>query len=141
MAGGLGREPGGIRSLCELIDQHSEAIESDLLERGYRLADVGVRYSWRDLLVMVRRFQAVPTTATSRSIHGERWSVTDQLLAAVVDLLQVGNWQRQKSKSAPRPKPLQRPWEKAKTRSFGSGAIPISQFADWWDSKRKKKRG
>lgn len=100
-----------------------------------------MRYSWRDLLVMVRRFQAVPTTATSRAIHGEHWTTTDQLLAAVADLLQVGNWQRQNKRSAPRPKPLQRPWEKSKARSFGSGAIPISAFNDWWDSKRKKKRG
>lgn len=140
MAGGLRGEPGGIRGLCELIDEHAEAIEADLLEWGWRLADVGVRFSWRDLLVMVRRFQALPSTATSRAIHGEHWSVTDQLLAAVTDLLQVGNWQRQNKKSAPKPKPLTRPWEKPKGRRFGANPIPIHKFNDWWDSKAKKKK-
>ncbi len=90
---------------------------------------------------MVRRFQADPTTATARSMHGPYWAVTDQLLATVIDLLQVGNWQRAGKKSAPRPKRLQRPWEKPAERKFGSKPIPISRFNDWWESKRKKKRG
>lgn len=89
---------------------------------------------------MVRRFQADPSTATSRAIHGEHWSVTDQLLAAVVDLLQAGNWQRAGKKSAPKPKPLRRPWERPKGRKLGASPIPISKFNDWWDSKRKKRR-
>lgn len=90
---------------------------------------------------MVRRFQAVPTSASSRAIHGEHWGTTDQLLAVVIDLLNVGNWQRQGNKNAPKPKRFPRPWERTRSRRFGSGAIPISRFNDWWDSKRKKKRG
>lgn len=101
---------------------------------------MGGRYSWRDLLVMVRRFQGDPSSATSRAVHGEHWSVTDQLLAALVDLLQVGNWQRAGKKSAPKPKRLPRPWERAKGRQLGSKPIPISKFNDWWDSKKRKKR-
>lgn len=141
MAGGLRDQPGGIRGLVELIDEHAEAVEADLLFRGWRLAEVGSTFSWRDLLVMVRAFQRDPATALSRSIHGEHWSTTDQLLAAAVDVLQFGNWQRGGKSSAPKPKPLPRPWLKARGRKLGSKPIPISQFAEWWDSKRKKKRG
>jgi len=37
------------------------------------------------------------------------WSVTDHLLAAVVDVLQAANWQRAGDSKAPRPKPIPRP--------------------------------
>lgn len=139
MAEGRRYQPGGIFSLVELIDRHYEAIEADLLDRGWRLAQVGSAFSWRDLLVMVRRFSALPDTATARAVHGEHWSVTDQLLAATVDLLGAGNWQRAGKKSAPKPKPLQRPWERPKGRKLGAKPIPISRFNDWWDSKRNKR--
>lgn len=65
--------------------------------------------------------------------------MTDQLLAAVVDLLQVSNWQRAGKKHAPKPKRLRRPWEKPKGRQLGAKPIPISKFDAWWDSKRKKR--
>ncbi len=92
---------------------------------------------------MVRAFQRDPSTATSRAVHGEHWSITDQLLAAIVDILQFGNWQRAGKKHAPKPKRLPRPWEKARGRQLGSKPIPISKFDAWWESKRKskKKRG
>lgn len=115
-------------------------MESDLLAIGWRLSDVGSRYSWRDLLVMVRRFQQDPASATSKDIHGEHWKITDQLLAVIVDLLQVGNWQRARKKSAPKPKRLPRPWERPKGRQLGSKPIPISAFDGWWEGKRKKRR-
>lgn len=139
MAEGLGNQPGGIFGLVELIDEHYEAIEADLLDRGWRLSEVGGSFSWRDLLVMVRRFQRDPETATARSVHGERWKVTDQLLAALIDLLQIGNWQRAGKKHAPKPKPFQRPWEKPRGRKFGSKPIAMSKFNDWWESKRQKR--
>ncbi|QPE04134.1 hypothetical protein IT882_13130 [Microbacterium schleiferi] len=101
---------------------------------------MGVVYSWRDLWVMVRRFQRDADTATSRAIHGEHWSVTDQLLAVLVDTLQFANWQRAGKKSAPKPKRFPRPWEKPKGHQFGRDAIPISKFNDWWNSKKRKRR-
>lgn len=87
---------------------------------------------------MVRRFQRDPETATSRSIHGEHWRTTDQLLASAVDLLQFANWQRQGKPHAPKPKPVPRPWQKSRGQKLGSKPIPISKFADWWESKRKR---
>jgi len=87
---------------------------------------------------MIRAFQRDPSTATSRSIHGEHWRTSDQLLAAVVDLLQSANWQRAGNKNAPKPKPVTRPWDRKRNTQLGSKPIPISKFAAWWDSKRRK---
>lgn len=133
MAEGRRDHPGGIFGLRDLLDEHAEAIEADLLDRGWRLAEVGHTFSWRDLLIMVRRFQSIPTTATSRAIHGEYWSTTDQLLASVVDLLQVGNWQRAGKKNSPKPKRLKRPWERSAGHHLGAEPIPLNEFSDWWE--------
>ncbi|MGO3844472.1 hypothetical protein [Agrococcus casei] len=64
----------------------------------------------------------------------------DQILAGIFDLLAHANWQRAGKRHAPRPKPLQRPWEKRRGRQIGSKPIPIRQFNDWWESKRKERR-
>ncbi|WP_425836943.1 hypothetical protein [Microbacterium sp. PA5] len=85
------------------------------------------------------RWQKTPGTATCESVQGVvHWPVTDQLLATIYDVLQHANWQRSGKKNAPKPKRLQRPWEKTAARKLGSMPIPISKFNDWWDSKRKE---
>ncbi|WP_150129227.1 hypothetical protein [Microcella alkaliphila] len=80
----------------------------------------------------------MPETALAHAVYGERWSITDQLLALIFDVLQLGNWQRARKRTAPKPKPLVRPWQRKKTTSLGRDAIPISQFDDWWESKKRK---
>lgn len=59
--------------------------------------------------MLVRHLPA--DSAVARSLHGEvaDWTVTDHLLACVIDALHVANWQRVGDKNAPRPKPLPRP--------------------------------
>lgn len=71
-----------------------------------------------------------------RKYHGTIWSIEGQLLASVIDALHVGNWQRGGRKSAPKPKPIKRPWEKPKGRTIGKDPIPIAKFNEWWDTKR-----
>lgn len=146
MAAGLRHHPGGIRGLCDLLDEHAEAVEYDLLVHGYRLADLLVTFSWRDLLVMVRRWMNMPGTATGEAVRGHViWSDQEHLLATLIDAIQIGNWQRVGKKSVPRPKPITRPGSKRKGRTFGSAPVPISQFWGWWNNagagrpKRKKK--
>lgn len=139
MAGSVGYRPGGIFSLCRLIERFGEAIEFDLLTTaGRSLDELGESLSWRDLWVLVMRWQKTAGTATSEAIHGVvHWSTADQLNAMLVDLIAFGNWQRAGRKNAPKPKRLTRPWEKKRAQKFGSNPIPISKFNDWWDSKRK----
>lgn len=70
-------------------------------------------------------------------MHGARWGVAEQLLAMVADSLAQGNWQRAGKKSAPRPKPIPRPWQKQKTQTLGRDAIPVAEFDGWWDAQAK----
>lgn len=43
-------------------------------------------------------------------MHGDEWSITDHLLAAVADAVSVANWQRASNATAAnRPKPIPRP--------------------------------
>lgn len=130
MAGRIGGRLGGILGLCILIEDHQEAIEYDLICRGLRLPQLGSRkLSWRDLLIIVR-FSG-PDTALFRSKHGEQWSITDQLLAAVANALHGANWQRGGGKGT-RPKPIIPPSEKV-SQTFGRDPIPIRHFDEWWD--------
>lgn len=52
-----------------------------------------------------------PSSAYLRALDPERagWTVGSYQLAAVIDLLQAGNWQRQGDPKADRPKPSYRP--------------------------------
>lgn len=62
---------------------------------------------------------------------------TNALLADVFDaLVQFNfNYVQAHSKHRPqKPKPYPRPWAK-KEDKIGKGAIPVSQFWDWWTSK------
>lgn len=110
---------------------------------GRSLDDLGVTLSWRDLLVLTRKWEATPGFALCESVHGvEYWPTTDQLLAEIADALNAANWQRAGKSSAPKPKRIPRPWEKAKSRRLGSDPIPLSKFHDWWEGvgRRRKAR-
>jgi hypothetical protein len=139
MAGKLRDHSGGILGLYSEVlsdPRLRKAVQYDLLIRGYTLDDLGTEaLSWYDLLVMLQYMQQDHSSALATEIHGAHWSVDAQLLAVVSDALAIANWQRAGRKHAPRPKPIQRPWDKPKTQSLGRDAIPISKFEDWWDSK------
>lgn len=138
MARGFRRDHGGIFGLLDFLGKHAEAVEYDLLMMGKHIDQLGTpALSWRDLLVLVHRWLKVNSSATFESANGVVWSIEGQLLAAVIDLTQSANWQRAGKKSAPKPKPLPRPWLQPKTQSIGRDPIPISQFNDWWDKPRK----
>lgn len=102
------------------------------------LDDLGTEaFTWYDLAVFVKHVQADPHSALAREVHGDIWTVESQLLATIADTLAISNWQRAGRKSAPKPKPIPRPWEKSRKKSLGRDAIPISDFNRWWDSKSK----
>ncbi|AYN56831.1 tail assembly chaperone [Arthrobacter phage Andrew] len=129
---------GGIAGLCLLLEEHSEAIEYDLLVMGRRLDDLGTpALSWRDLLVIVKH--SGPSSALVRAVQPElsAWAngtVLADLVALVADLLAAGNWQRQGKKSAPKPKRIKRPGAKNDDKHFGRAPIPVKDFDDWWNN-------
>lgn len=134
MEGGLRDHDGGIFGLCQLLDEHGEAIAFDLITLGLRLDWLGTEaLSWWDLLVVVKHLGR--TSALAASLVGEaaQWGATEHLLAATLDALNAANWQRAGKKTAPRPKPIPRPGAKSADRRFGKDPIPISEFDDWWE--------
>lgn len=76
------------------MDEHAEALEADLLHHyGVDLLDWHRgRLSSRRLAVLIRHLPR--DSATLDGLHGEaaQWSVTDYLLASVVDQLAEANW-------------------------------------------------
>lgn len=139
MAGRFGHLSGGILGLYGFITEHREAVEYDLLTHGgFRLEDAGTpALSWRELHILVARWLKLHATATFESVNGIVWSTEAQLTAMLIDLTASANWQRGGKSTAPKPKPLPRPWLKAKAQTFGRDPIPISQFDDWWDKAGK----
>lgn len=140
MARGVGGDAGGILGLLELIDEHQEAVEFELLIIGHHLAELSTAaLSWRDLFVLVRRWQKTPGNAVAAALNSgvEVPSWIEQVLALVYDALQGIAFLLKRGKGQ-RPKRLQRWWEKRKQQRFGSDPIPMSQFDDWWESTGRK---
>lgn len=131
MEAGLGRGRGGIRGLLELIRQHREAVEYDLIALGLRLDWLGSeRLSWRDLWVVVQ--QRPTASALSRAIEPDAvtWGLSEQLIAAAVDTLRIANWQRGEAKRSQFPKPISRPGVEPEFEVIGSGAgLPMDEMA------------
>lgn len=65
---------------------------------------------WRELVALLEHLP--PESALSQALSGvrvtERWTYTEHLLAAVVDSVRAGNWQRGGGKG-PKPKPIRAP--------------------------------
>lgn len=132
MGGGIGDHRGGIRGLLEVLADHGEAVEHDLVCAGWTLDDVGPRLPWTALRSFIRQSARQRASALHREVVGDDyvWGLPEQLIAAVVDAVQVGNWQRaaQGSKrKPPKPKPIQRPGTRTATRKVAAQALPLSQ--------------
>src|SRR5699024_12634193 len=78
---------GGILSLLSLVDEHSEALEFDLIRLGLRLRDCpSPEFNWRDLWVVCRRLGRDSELYKSTNPDDETsWTVTAYLLAMVAD--------------------------------------------------------
>ena len=130
MEAGLRCRRGGIRGLLELIRQHREAIQYDLICLGLRLDDLGSeRLTWADLWAIVRHSPA--SSALARSIDPEAalWGQSEHLLAAIFDALRVANWQRGEARRSDYPKPLPRPGVGPEAQQIGSGGLAMDEMA------------
>lgn len=74
------------------------------------------------------------TSAVVREMFGEEvvWSVTDHLLAAVVDYSALIAWLNSDTKKNERPEPIKRPGQKTDNQAMGT-AVPVSEFQRLWD--------
>lgn len=127
----LRRHRGGIAGLLLLPSRHWQAIESDLTDVGWSLADIPGRLSWRGLLNWLRFRPATSMSYRVTHPHTEvPFTPAENRLADVADLLNLllfafiqANSRR--SIGQP-PAPLPRPGVAAKgqpgDRQIGSGA-------------------
>lgn len=114
------------------MEEHAEALEADLLRHyGVDLLDWHRgRLSSRRLRVLVEHLPA--DSSFARAVHGEAagWSLTEHLLAAVVDQLAVANWmfatvnRDENAEPLPYPEPLTRPGLQDAARPESDAATP-----------------
>lgn len=106
---------------------------------GLRLEDVGTeRLTWIDLRAILTHLPTSSAYVRERNGGQPVWTITDYLLAAAVDALQAGNWQRSGKRNAPKPKPVPRPGQAPVGEKYGSDPIPQSEFASWWDNPERE---
>ena len=133
MAEGLRCFRGGIHALIELIDEHPEEFEYDLISHGLRLRQLGTdMLSWRDLWVIVRQQPRESALARAMDPEDSAWGLSEQLLAAIADASHVRVWQAGSGKRSDRPKPIPRPGvEKGSKTVHRHEVLPAGEMASW----------
>ena len=102
------------------------------------LDQLGTGLSERSLLAFMRNLP--PESATLRGVLDEDggWSRVEMLLARTCEAVEHLIWVTvckglPRGKWPPRPAPIERPGVKDEgKRHLGSGAIPVSEFDEWW---------
>lgn len=59
------------------------------------------------------------------------WTLTNLLLAQISDDLRVSNWQRGGGRRQDYPKPIPRPGYEPDEVTYGDGALPLNEMAEW----------
>lgn len=140
MAAVLRGEPGGIAGLLELIEEHGQALQVDLLRLGLNLRDVGTpALTWADLLAIVK--DNPEDSALTRSVNGttpeqRMWTMDRLLLAEAVDTLRLLMWAKTEDgqKGRNRPPKIPRPGvDDRDVEAIGSkeSALPADEILDW----------
>jgi hypothetical protein len=105
----VGREPGGIIKVVELIDDHTPAFAYDFRYRfGLGLDDLGEKVPWHEVVYLVSVLIRDPSSWLQTSINNWHHPVSFEwaALAAQYDLHAQVNSKR-------KPKPYPRPWKDA----------------------------
>lgn len=132
MARVVGYRAGGIHRLLELYDEHSEALEYDLIALGLRWRDVPSRdLDWGDVRAIV--LSSPRTSALRRARDPERsaWDANTYVLANVVEELSVVAYLLSRIRGAhpKRPKPYPRPGETPDgVQRFTSKPVPLAEL-------------
>lgn len=136
MARALGDQPGGILSLDALIEEHSEAIEYDLITHGLRLRQLGEQsLSWVDLKAIVKFLP--PESALMRTLQPDahKWQLDQFLLAEMTDCLRWLVWSKtdDAKNGRNRPEQITRPGLESNRERVGTamGVDRMNDFLGW----------
>ena len=128
-----GSDRGGILSLVQIIDEHDRALEYDLMTRTGRTLTEYMHMGAAGKVALLSFINYLPMDSRLRQAMDPQdevgeWSTvkkTNIILADLFDVFVSANTKKgHKAKQYPRPK---------QKRKIGSGAIPISEFWDWWN--------
>lgn len=132
---------GGIASLARLIEEHGRALEYDLITKtNYTLADLGEALPYASLLSFINYLPADSAIRRAQQPDIAPWldgQKTAVVLADLYDLVgslayMFASVHHGKGSKPKKPKPYPRPWIKDPARKLGSGAMPVSEFEEWW---------
>ena len=127
------RKRGGILSLVRVINEHDRALEYDLMTRTGRTLAEYVNMGAAGMVALLSFINYLPPDAAVRVAMDPKnefagWYTqykTNTILADLFDVFVAANTKKgRKAKEYPRPK---------KNKKIGKGAIPISEFWDWWN--------
>lgn len=124
---------GGILSLVQTIDEYDRPLEYDLMTRTGRTLSEYIDMGAAGMVALLSFINYLPMDSQLRQAMDPQdevgeWSTvkkTNIILADIFDVFVSANAKKgHKAKQYPRPK---------QKRKIGSGAIPISEFWDWWN--------
>ena len=128
---------GGILSLVQIIEEHDRALEYDLMTRTGRTLDEYLQMGAAGRIALISFINYLPPdSALSQELNPKdetaAWFTTmktNAILADIFDAFVAAN-----TKKGTKPKAYPRPQAK---QTIGNGAIPVSQFWDWWHEQEK----
>ncbi len=124
---------GGILSLVQTINEYDRALEYDLMTRTGRTLSEYIDMGAAGMVALLSFVNYLPMDSRLRQAMDPQdevgeWSTTKKtniILADLFDVFVAANTSRgHKAKQYPRPK---------QKRKIGSGAVPISEFWEWWN--------
>ena len=124
---------GGILSLVQTINEYDRPLEYDLMTRTGRTLSEYIDMGAAGMVALLSFINYLPMDSQLRQAMDPQdevgeWSTTkktNMILADLFDVFVSANTKKgHKAKQYPRPK---------QKRKIGSGAIPISEFWDWWN--------
>lgn len=127
------------------MNEHHEALESDLLKIGYELKDVGHSLSWSALHSFISNIE--PDSALCKELDPEvfKWNTaikTNAILADIYDVLALINSNLVaigSKKPAKTPTPYPRPTNKKDNNHIGEGAVPADELRQIFADKRRQR--
>lgn len=126
------------------MKEHRKAIESDLMQRGFCLDDIGRSLPWSALNSFISNIgldsALVKELEPEIADWGTVWK-TNLLLADIFDILNIINANIVaigSHKAAKQTKPYPRPGDEKKGEHYGKGAVSVPELRKMFAGKRRK---
>jgi hypothetical protein len=96
--------------------------------------------TWRRFGVLVRGLPGTSNTKRALSNGDTVWGATEHLLAVLIDVCQIANWQRGGDKKIPKPEPFPRPGLTARVDERRTQLTPAEVTARLLEQQRRHRQ-